>query len=55
MLSVFGEIWGKADNLLNVLEITLCRACAQLSNIINKIGQLATQIIKPLKFKNPKF
>ena len=46
MLSVFGEIWGKADNLLNVFEISLCRACAELSNIINRIRQLATQIIK---------
>jgi hypothetical protein len=50
MLPVFGEIWGKADNLLNVFEISLCRACAELSNIINRIRQLATQIIEPTIF-----
>ena len=48
MLPVFGEIWGKADNLLNVFEISLYRACAELSNLINRIRQLATQIIQSL-------
>jgi hypothetical protein len=47
MLPVFGENWGKADNLLNVIEISPYCIRAELSNKFNSIGKPATQIIKP--------
>ena len=46
MLSAIKENWDEADNALNVIEISLYRACDDLSYIFNRIRQLATQIIQ---------